>query len=38
MPKRTGPFTNYMRVNIIPLQLPARRLTDVDYQRVAELL
>jgi len=37
LPKRAGPFTYYIRV-IFTLQLqPARRLTDVVYQRVTEL-
>ncbi len=38
LPKRTGPFVNYIRVIITPQRRPARQLTDVDYQRVTELL
>ena len=38
LPKRTGPFVNYIRVIITPQRLPARQQTDVDYQRVIELL
>ena len=32
LPKRTGPFVSYIRVIFTPLQLPARRLTNTDYQ------
>ena len=38
LPNRTGPFVNYIRVIITPQRLPARRQTDVDYQRVTEFL
>ena len=38
LPNRTGPFVNYIRVIITPRLRPARQLTDVDYQRVTELL
>ena len=32
LPKRTGPFISYIRVIFTPLQLPARQLTNTDYQ------
>jgi len=35
---RAGPSANYVRVIITPQRQPARRLNNVDYQRVTELL
>ena len=32
LPKRTGPFVNYIRVIITPQRRPGRRLTGADYQ------
>ena len=34
LPKRTSPFTNYVRVIFTPQQLPVRRLTSTDYQYI----
>ena len=34
----THPLVNYIRVIITPQRLPVRQQTDVDYQRVTELL
>jgi hypothetical protein len=32
------PFVNYQSVKFTPPQLPGRRLTDVDYQRLTDLV
>ena len=37
LPKRTDPFTYYIRVILTLQQLPARRLTDADYQYITEI-
>jgi len=38
LPKRTGPFTYYIRVIFNLLRLPARRQDDAEYQLLTELV